>query len=210
MGIVLRQGSSGAIFEGAEDGDTLVWNAATGEWDAGSGGAGIAPGSYDGQPVKWDGAAYVPLTLGSLLSFNGFGFGGEDDFTGVVVDAATVVIGSKVDSSLISLDSSGPNGALYLLSSAQSTVQAGNGGTVLLQVSTGARIALTVEHVFTISEGAEDVEVMRFANVGGGPGIGVFGVEPVVQPSITGVTAQEQIDSIVEALSALGWASDNR
>lgn len=41
-------------------------------------------------------------------------------------------------------------------------------------------------------------------------GVGFFGVSPVPRQSITGTTEQEQIDSIVAALVALGLATDDR
>lgn len=40
--------------------------------------------------------------------------------------------------------------------------------------------------------------------------IGFFGVTPITQPTITGTTTQEQIDSIVSVLESLGLANDAR
>jgi hypothetical protein len=41
-------------------------------------------------------------------------------------------------------------------------------------------------------------------------GLGFFGVSPVARQSIVGVTTQDQVDSIVAALVALGFATDDR
>jgi hypothetical protein len=41
-------------------------------------------------------------------------------------------------------------------------------------------------------------------------GLGFFGATPVAPPSITGATAQDQIDSLVAALAALGLVTDAR
>lgn len=45
---------------------------------------------------------------------------------------------------------------------------------------------------------------------GGTPKMAFFGVPEVVRPSITGTTTQEQVDSLVAALAALGLVTDDR
>jgi hypothetical protein len=40
--------------------------------------------------------------------------------------------------------------------------------------------------------------------------MGFFGAEPIPHPSVTGTTTQQQVDSLVAALTALGLVTDNR
>src|SRR5690606_42132918 len=42
----------------------------------------------------------------------------------------------------------------------------------------------------------------------GGPTLGFFAVPPVLRQSITGATTQDQVDSLVAALAALGLVTD--
>lgn len=213
MGLILKQASSGKIIEGNNDGDALVWNATTREWEPGSGGGSIPDGSYDGQPIKWDGASYVPLPLGNSLFCAGVGFPADSGYVGLFISpdpSGGCFLTAPVDTGTISLQADGPNGTLNLASTTLSVFQAGSGGMVSLRVLPGARIELTTEHLFFVDESGEDIEVLRMANIGAAPGLGVFGAEPVGIRSITGATAQQQIDSIVAALVTLGFAADNR
>jgi hypothetical protein len=120
MGLILRQASSGAILAGTSDGDTLVWNAAAGEWEAG---ASLPPGDFEGEPLAWDGSAWGPSPGITVAQLNGH-----------------------------------PVAGLNVLATS----------------------------------------------------IGFYGSAPVTQQSIVGATTQQQVDSIVAALVALGLVADAR
>jgi hypothetical protein len=40
--------------------------------------------------------------------------------------------------------------------------------------------------------------------------MGFFGAAPIAQPSVTGVTTQDQVDALVDALAGLGLVTDDR
>lgn len=161
----------------------------------------IAPGDYDGQPVKWDGAAYVPLPLGQYLVYSGISIYGEVQVRG--------------------LDPS-DNGGILLVSAAVCALDNNFGGEV--------RIASTGGHVFAYPFGYTGISVpvnstgfIGAPDSGGNaqlmvttglvadvPAIGFLGADVVVRQSITGATTQDQVDSLVTALVALGLVTDDR
>lgn len=169
MGIVLRQASSGQILEGENDGDVLVWNEADGEWEPGAGGTSLPDGTYAGEPLAWDGAAWIASNVIAVQSV-----AAQDPFAGMSIDASA--------------------GALTLNGAGSSVTIAGTGPQ--MAALAGTELALLVDGV------------QRFrAN---DTGLAFFGEAPVARQSITGATAQLQIDSLVAAGVALGLWTDDR
>ena len=151
-------------------------------------GGGIAAGSYVNQPAAWNGSAWAPTTT---LQFD--------------------VAASRTDATLWlwSLDAlDGVRSSVYLgvYAQVQST------GDVNISVVNGALYAQSgIMHSFGSTHEAENVEILRLGLDGGGaPTIGFLGAGRVTRQSITGVTTQEQIDSIVSALVELGLVADDR
>lgn len=169
MGITLRQASSGEILSGENDGDVLVWNAAAGEWESGEPGTALPDGTYAGEPLAWDGAAWIASPIIAVQSI-----GAQDPFAGVSIDASA--------------------GALTLNGAGSSVTIAGTGPQ--MAALAGTTLALLVDGVQRFQ--ADDT------------GLAFFGEPPVARPSITGATTQNQVDSIVAALVALGLVTDDR
>lgn len=182
MGLMLRQGSSGEIVEGDNDGDVLVWNATDRLWDPGAAGGSIAPGSYDGQPVKWNGAEYVPLAPGG--------------------DALKLDRIESIDSpsSAISI---GVGGVTVQGETAQLSDNLTNASVLATNDRFQAAFNDGVAPSVTVVGNADGLQL-------GASALGFFQAAPVARPSITGATVQEQIDSLVSALVALGLVSDDR
>lgn len=146
----------------------------------GPAGTSIADGTYDGQPVKWDGAAYVPLALGDplvLATVNG-----STDLS-LGAPAGTVTLSSLVDILVFATEGINLSATLGLIASAGTQLSLG-GNSVDITSATSMQLQAAT--------------------------LGFFGVAPVVQQSITGVLPQDQIDSIVAAGVALGLWTDDR
>jgi hypothetical protein len=94
------------------------------------------------------------------------------------------------------------------------TVYAALGGVV--QVHSLGYTGVTVPENSTAQFSAEDPGDLTVKTqillglVGGQPAIGFLGANVTTRPSITGATTQDQVDSLVAALVALGLASDDR
>jgi hypothetical protein len=100
----------------------------------------------------------------------------------------------------------------------------GDGGEVTLYTSLGGTLmvyplgytGVTVPENSTARFAAEDPGDLTLKTqillgiVGGEPAIGFLGADVVTRRSITGTTTQEQVDSLVAALVALGLCSDDR
>lgn len=185
MGITLRQGATGAILEGENDGDTLRWNATTASWDAGEPGTTLPDGEYAGQPLTWDGASeWVPNNS-------------------VVVDA----IASNPLSQLTI--AAGENGLQVSTGGVSSAIIQGGGGAQNLTLAeTQANLAVSALARLVLTVNGSPVFDANDAGAGGIAFLGKVGCVGV--QSITGATEQEQINSLVAALVAFGLASDDR
>lgn len=226
----LRLAPSGDFFTG-NVGDVLTCQG--GEfWQAGAPAAQIPAGSYVGQPVEWNGSAYVPLAIGDPLKFDAitatpaapFALTADvinlTDTTGQsnlhIVDSlaslsatearlqdptnATIFSATAVAASIVSpfLNVGCTDGEVSMTGNLALTA---NGGTAAINLSaTQAQIILGSDGLLVDATGT---------NVKGTK-LGFFNHAPVVRPAITGVTTQNQVDSIVAALVALGLVTDGR
>jgi len=177
MTLVLTQpsGAAGAVLElQTPSGTTLshVQNLTSG--------TAIPDGSYVGQPVEWDGAAYVPLPPGDPLVLN------------QIQPQVGQTLLLEGNAELIALDTTGSidltsgdalSGATIGLN-AGASLNLVSGGTMQLNANTSVQVSSTT--------------------------LAFFNSDPVVKQTITGATAQLQIDSIVAALVAYGLAIDGR
>lgn len=134
------------------------------------GGGDLPDGDYPGEPLSWDGAAWLgsPILALDLI---------------IPRDAAA---GLSLDAGAAQITLNGGGSSLQLNLSEGAILYAPTGHRVRISVDTGDRFL------------ADDI------------GLAFFGSPPVAQPSITGVTAQEQIDSIVAAGALLGLWTDDR
>lgn len=153
--------------------------------------ASIPPGSYVGQPVQWDGSAYVPLSPGlglALLALQGVpGFGQL-----TIQGDGGLVLASQ---SSIALDGD----SVYV------ETGAANYAMATFPDRAGGHVFRTVG-----DDGATFAENLRMGSAGLDPTIGFLGAAPVTRPSITGASTQDQLDSLVAALVALGLVTDDR
>lgn len=81
-----------------------------------------------------------------------------------------------------------------------------NNGGACVQLQT------TDQHNWTVpnAAGNEEIQNVAFSHAGDVPTVGFLGAAPVPKQSITGATTQDQVDSLVAALVALGFVSDDR
>lgn len=170
-------------------------------------GGGIAPGDFVGQLAFWDGAAWVPVPPdGTMPKVDGF-----QSIAGTGLATLTLSEGAVV------LSNQEPSGFVSVNATDEVDVSATN--LVLIQAAVvrcfspaGATYeANGNEHFWTtLDSGSSPVENMRFACVADAPALGVLGEVPQPRQSITGATTQDQVDSIVAALVAFGFVSDDR
>lgn len=195
----------------------------------------IPPGSYVGQLIAWDGSAYVPRSLVRTWAIQPspdavqFGLFGDVDNKDVSVvtsgEFSTVRIGASHQGSNVDIFST----------VGQVTLTAKE--TIALTLFLGAPIARyeilplghdevgedeepvfipnLVSHRFTTASREEPLGQWTNLSMGVSgddhPTIGFLGVDPPVpRQSITGATTQDQVDSLVAALVALGLATDDR
>jgi hypothetical protein len=181
---------AGKVVVVNEEGDNFIFVPPEEVFD---GGGSLPPGTYAGQPAAWNGAAWAPtssLKVDQIQSRNGFELGlsalNED---GVGISGLGL----------------GPNAVL----SADGTVSVYTGAGGIYQTAPGLE---PVQHYFgSYVEPPTNVVVnLRMGAAVDDPTIGFLGAAPVTRRSITGTTTQEQVDSIVAALVALGLATDDR
>jgi hypothetical protein len=162
-----------------------------------AGGAGIAAGSYVGQPAQWNGSTWVPLELDETLQL--------------------AFIASPDDTALqLSANVSGEPGSLINITT--DFLDVGSLGIARISSAGGSYqldpfTAGVPQHTFRTAVDPFDLlTTLAMGTNGGGTAltIGFLGATPVERQSITGATAQQQIDSIVSALVALGLATDDR
>ena len=157
----------------------------------------ILEGESDGDVLVWDAAAgewnagAVPAELpdgtypGEPLAWDGSTWIASPIIAVQGISPSDAFAGVSVDASA---------GALVLTGAGSSVSLAGTGPQMVALA--GTTLSLQVDGVPRL---AAD-----------GVGLAFFGVAPVARPSITGVTAQEQIDSLVSALAVLGLVTDDR
>jgi hypothetical protein len=210
----------------------------------------IAPGDYDGQPVKWNGAEYVPLALGDALVLEALASDGV--FTVQSADTLTLIAAGAGGMNLES-DAAGFN---LTTTGGEFALNVGSGLGVFNVTTLGAALEAVAVSIRTgdslqflalsagLAQLAGDVVSLQgtteldlacdgSTNVGGSASLnlssgaamtlsantslaisstelGFYNAPPVARPSITGVLPQDQIDSIVAALVALGLVTDGR
>lgn len=179
------------------DGQFAKWNEATNEWVFVAGGGTTLPaGNYPGEPLIWDGEQWIPIGIegGPLVVNLITGFVGPD----------TEYLELRSDASALT------NGTRLRLQNDVALLEGWGGGETLAMVAVDPeQSAIRIEAAApgagptsTIFQALVDVDLQRK--------VGFFGGGPAPQQSITGVTTQEQVDSIVTALVALGLVVDNR
>jgi hypothetical protein len=205
----------------------------------GGGGTTLAPGSYIGQPLTFDGTAWLGLTLEEALKVNLIESAGEGD-------ESHLVLHTTANNSVIELATLGTASNIILRSLGGIDIQALGEGTGFLSMSGASTFlvssalgttniqceggGLYQQERSTTTEGVPLNGGHRFSTEGNGP-LGSFvtnllmGADgdttatirflgddgpPVPRQSITGVDLQDQIDSLVAALAALGLVADNR
>jgi hypothetical protein len=87
-----------------------------------------------------------------------------------------------------------------------------SGEQVSISVANGASYSLNLSnHSFGSRNGAGFVvAILRMDLVSDVPRMGFFGDAPAARPSISGVTTQQQLDSLIAALASLGLVTDAR
>lgn len=197
--MILREGPSGTIIEGAEDGDILIWDESLQQWFPGPGGGTDLPeGDYDGQPLEWTGSEWFPLTAGDPLRFTGIELPPDTSAFQIVIDHPTEAyceMRAVGDSSRVILNAVG-GGTVDVFSDHPTS-----GVTLKANGATGT---------ITLRVGESDLQALTVGFDGAAIVSGFFGATPVTRPIITGATEQEQIDSLVDALVALGLVEDGR
>jgi len=145
-------------------------------------------GSYVGQPFAWDGESWAPaVALGVSQITNA---------NGLDLNLARIGDGDVWRSSLYL-------GNYY--------AQLTSYGPVNFTSVDGGNYSISgAFHSFGADFDGSNVEILRLGLEGDSPTIGFIGAARVSRPSITGSTTGEQIDSLVEALVALGLVSDER
>ena len=114
----------------------------------------------------------------------------------------------------------GVNGGRLYLSGASSSLSHNDGGEVEVSSALGGTMRIApfghftmptnATHLFGVEISGDLETAMLLGIVGGAPAVGFLGAAPVTRPSITGTTTQQQVDSLVAALEALGLVSDGR
>jgi hypothetical protein len=195
--MILREGPSGPIIEGQEDGDSLIWDAQLQQWFPGEGSA-LPDGEFVGQPLSWDGTGWVPLPDDESLRVS--------------------FIGAPPGLPLLQIRVEHPTEAYAELSAI------GTNSRVVINAADGGTIDLFADHptsgigfnatgaagtmIFTVGTGG--VPVLTLQRIGADSCVGFCGANAVPRQTITGATEQEQLDSIVNALVAFGLCEDGR
>jgi hypothetical protein len=68
----IRVPNVGPFIQGEEDGDILVWNNTTKQWELGSA-SGLPDGDYIGQPLAWDESGWIGRTSIEVAQVSGHG-----------------------------------------------------------------------------------------------------------------------------------------
>jgi hypothetical protein len=191
-------------------------------------GTSIANGTYDGQPVKWNGSAYVPLALGDSLvlqSVHSPAF--------LAIDGQVVTLQSTAGDLDLLSSASISAGAPDILMSGTNSVQlvapsvnlVGTSSQILLdcvqtivQADATSRLLVASGNIGVLCDNialqdALGVNLVTLSAAGiriNGAALGFFDAGPVARPTITGATTQLQVDSLVSALVALGLVVDGR
>lgn len=179
------------------DGQFAQWDETLNQWIFvdGGGGTTLPDGDYPGQPLVWDGAAWVQLEPGLPAALNFVeGFVGPDsEYLELRSDAAALTDGTRLRLQNDVAVLEGFVGGETLVSLA---VDPEDSAIRLEAVSPGAGFTRTIFEIVC----AAGIELQ----------VGFFGAPPAPQQSITGASTQEQVDSIVSALVAFGLVVDNR
>ena len=166
----------------------------------------LASGSYVGQPLRWDGAEWAPLPDGDALVF------------AVLLSNAELTIGSpstltlQADSTMqlaaadFALDVDATT-LLHLNAVAGVALQ----GVVVNLIDASGLFFLELDSGVARLQGASaavqcDASGLSLVGVK----LGFYNAAPVARPVITGATTQQQVDSLVSALVALGLVTDGR
>ncbi len=114
----------------------------------------------------------------------------------------------------------GTNGGRLVVSPGVCSLDNNDGGEVNMSSALGGSVRVAplghfsmpanTTHQLAADDGGDLETLMLLGLVGGAPALGFFGDGPVVRPSITGATTQQQVDSLVGALAALGLVVDAR
>jgi hypothetical protein len=190
-------------------------------------GGDLPPGDYDGEPFVWNGVEWGPQSTIRVSAIQAVTPAASvqidvcdsvlilptGDFTVQASGSANLlamsVVGTNiVGPSVILNDTTAVN--FLRLSSSQ---WEGAGDFVSLSSVSGSGVSFEASGAELGCGTGQSVRlaingVIRFQI--DDTGIGFFNVTPVAQQSITGVTEQEQIDSIVAALVNLGLVTDDR
>ena len=168
----------------------------------------LADGDYVGQPLRWDGSAWGPLPDGQALVFALL-----EALAELTIAAATNLSLHAPDGTLdlitddFVLETSDPTTFVHLNPGAG---LAGQGVVVNLIDAAGVSFLeldsglARLEHSGAAVQ-CDDAGVSLAASA-----IGFFSASPVARPTITGATTQQQVDSLVSALVALGLVTDGR
>ena len=165
----------------------------------------IPLGTYEGQPVHWDGDSWQPLPPGNTMVFNKWSNDGPgiDEKIGVQLDGASGWIGIGVGEELVK-DPALEN-AIEL--------KAGTSGIVISD--TGIKLDYAGNSLYLITETSHDFQIqgdsiLKLTYEGGETRIGFFGATPVPVQSVTGTNEADTLESLITALVNLGLISDDR
>lgn len=178
---------------------------------SGGGGTTLPNGTYDGQPLLWvTELGWVPSAVVALETIVSRA-GSSDVFIHGLdangYNASTLAVGGNAllySYNNVQISIWGQNGSVYSLEP----------GVVVDDPEGGSPVRLDA-HVFTCSPdgGGANVTNLRMGTTGPGgaePAIGFLGAPKVGRQTITGVTTQDQVDSLVAAFVALGLVTDGR
>jgi hypothetical protein len=149
--------------------------------DVSGGGTTLPDGEYSGEPLVWDGAAWVPSN-------------------GVAVESIQAVTPGE-NLSIVQLTNLNivAAGDVFFRGRApdpQASTLSMNGGGIVLEARAPGVVRIEQDASLRVRTDAT--------------GLGFFDALPVGVQSITGALPQDQIDSIVAALVAFGLATDDR
>lgn len=180
-----------------------------------SSGTTLPDGTYVGQPLTWDGSAWLgtsfvavesvqaPVDATGLLSVSGSGVSAGS--SGVLINATS---GQTVQIQTNAIQRFEAGDSYASLVATDSSVSVNDVGEI--DISTPGAVNISGSSSVSLAWSAGTVNMTAAGLAFGSTALGFFGATPVAQPSITGALPQDQIDSLVSALVALGLVTDDR
>jgi hypothetical protein len=170
---------------------------------------GIPDGSYVGQPVYWDGETYEPLPLDLPLIFSSI-----ETPDGFRIRAPRFVSVVATD---LSIEIECTNGSIAATAGQDFTLNVASGTSLMTATVSGMVMRSPVVQLTTTSA-LDFLTIAPSSIFMSTPGemlfdsatLGFFAQTPTPRPTVTGATTQDQVDSVIAALVALGLVIDGR